>query len=169
MISVGQFFKIKEGDYLNLEDVARCTFHEKGGATQEGHLRIYGKGTDGSSYPAIEIYGPEAAQVYERFKYAAKIEMSKPCLDCGQKGWPFIILDNEKWLVIAEKRDWLCPLCMDKRFLTKFGRKMDFFDLKPCGITSLLKWGRELIDRAERRAKKKVTLHDTEEYEQDEE
>lgn len=60
------------------------------------------------------------------------------CDDCGTENPAMIVLKNEIWLSIAEKKEILCYTCIEKRL----NRKLTIDDLKPdIAITRMIQLG----------------------------
>ncbi len=55
-----------------------------------------------------------------------------------------VVLKDEVWLAIANKRDYLCFECMELRL----GRDVAPDDLKPCSLTETMRLGYVIYSRA---------------------
>ena len=70
------------------------------------------------------------------------------CKDCGQQVQNIVMIHDDLWLAIADdEKDFICFPCMNRRFLSKFRRKLRYADLKPCGATTMMLEGVQNVNR----------------------
>lgn len=76
------------------------------------------------------------------------------CDGCSRDNPEWIMIKEEVWLSIANKKEILCIDCIEK----KLNRRLTFSDLKPCEITNSILIGKRLADNERLILMKRITM-----------